>query len=843
MKIEFSNIPISLDAMLPGNERRFLHEIARACGLSPTSIHSIDLMRKSVDARKKSNVHFVVSAAIDVSGVSEGDIGELKVGRGVAAKPYVQPEPLEAPDCSAAIADGKPRPVIVGSGPAGLFCALYLALAGLRPIVVERGKPVEQRVADVEAFANGSSLNPESNVQFGEGGAGTFSDGKLTTGTKSPHIRHVLEEFVEAGACGDILVDAKPHIGTDMLPGIVANIRRKIVALGGQFMFNTRLVGIEGESRVEGVTLATSEADAASGSPDAGANYADAANASAPTTGAVTTFVPTDTVVLAIGHSARDTFQMLLDLGIRMERKPFAVGVRIEHLREDIDKSQYGRAANHPALGAADYKMAVHNGDGRGVFTFCMCPGGSVVAAASEEGGVCVNGMSANARDGGNSNAALLASVNPDDLPGDDVLEGVRLQRDMECAAYEIGIAATGVPFTAPAETVGDFMSRKKTPECRPGGSVAPSYPRGVAWVDLRECLPGFVADAIEEAMPNLGRKLRGFDDPEAVMTGVEARSSSPVRIVRDSETMQSASMRGLYPAGEGAGYAGGIMSAATDGIRVAEAIVASLGTRPSVDAGNPQKPSAAPAASNISSSHEERSLRACVAALQSGDVVIFPTDTVVGIGSSTDVPDALDALYKMKGRDAEKPVAWLVGSRQDLLKYGECVPDYVVALADAFWPGPLTLVVAASSEVDARFRSIEGTIGLRMPASSVALQLVRRLGVPVATTSANRAGEAAPCSMGDVDPGFAPEAVRFDGCLKRDGECGEGSGEGLERSDGLGTDAGAGLGPGSIPASGTASTVVDCTGSIPCVLRAGTIPSSEIIRIATSAKGGGECA
>ncbi len=798
MKIEFSNIPISLDAMLPGSERRFLHEIARACGLPPASIYSIDLLRKSVDARKKSNVHFVVSAAIDVSGVSEGDIGELKVGRGVAAKPYVEPEPLAVPDCSEVMAGGKPRPVVVGAGPAGLFCALYLALAGLRPIVVERGKPVEQRVADVEVFANGGSLNPESNVQFGEGGAGTFSDGKLTTGTKSPHIRHVLEEFVEAGACGDILVDAKPHIGTDMLPGIVANIRKKIVALGGQLMFNTRLVGIEGESRVEGVTLATSEA---------------ATSTSALATSAVTTFVPTNTVVLAIGHSARDTFQMLLDRGIRMERKPFAVGVRIEHLREDIDESQYGPAANHPALGAADYKMAVHNGDGRGVFTFCMCPGGSVVAAASEEGGVCVNGMSANARGGSNSNAALLASVNPEDLPGNDVLEGVRLQRDMERAAYEVGTAVTGVPFTAPAETVGDFMSRKKTLECKPGRLVAPSYPRGVAWVDLRECLPGFVADAIEEAMPNLGRKLRGFDNPEAVMTGVEARSSSPVRIVRDPKTMQSASMRGLYPAGEGAGYAGGIMSAATDGIKVAEAIVASLGSNPSVDAGDMRKSGAAPTMSGMNSPREERSLRACVTALRSGNVAIFPTDTVVGIGASTDAPDALTMLYKAKGRDAEKPVAWLVGSRQDLSKYGEGVPGYAMALADAFWPGPLTLVVAASSEVDARFRSNAGTIGLRMPASSAALQLIRRLGAPLATTSANRAGEAAPCSMGDVDPYFAPEAVRFDGCSNRG------------------------------PASGTASTVVDCTGSMPRVLRAGTIPSSEINRIATSAKGGGECA
>ncbi len=500
-------------------------EAARLLRLSPSKIREIKIVRRSVDARKKPDVKIIYTLDVTVEG-SEAKLLKHAACKRASLAPvsfYQPPKPRPAAEI---------RPVVVGFGPAGMFAALILALAGQKPLVLERGEDAATRHKKVEAFFSGGALDPQSNVQFGEGGAGTFSDGKLNTGVNNPRIAWILEQFVAAGAREDILYDAKPHVGTDVLLDVVQNLRKRIIALGGEVRFCTQVTGLEQENgELRALMTQTGER------------------------------IPCEKAVLAIGHSARDTFSMLEEQKIPMEPKPFSMGVRIEHLQRDVNRAQYG--AENPALPPADYKLVKHL-DRNTVYTFCMCPGGYVVAAASEPGGVVTNGMSNADRAEENANAALLVTLNPEFFPYPGNLGGMRWQREIEQRAYQVSGS-----YRAPAQRVGDFLTGRPSTGA---GSVNPTYRPGVTWCDLHEVLPEVITRALEQAIPALEGNLAGFSHPDGVLTAPETRSSSPVRILRD-ETRQSR-LKGLYPCGEGAGYAGGIMSAAIDGILTAEAML-----------------------------------------------------------------------------------------------------------------------------------------------------------------------------------------------------------------------------------------------------------------------------
>jgi len=516
----------NLKLSVPVTEEKLIKAAAKKLRIDEESIKALKLTKRSLDARKKEDIHYVCAVAVSI----DGDESKLIARAKSADIGEYAPVKYEIPTVKVP----EKRPVIVGFGPGGMFAALVLSYAGARPIVLERGCEALERKRRVDAFRAGGKLDTECNVQFGEGGAGTFSDGKLNTGTKDRRMGWMLQQFAAHGAPESVVYDAKPHIGTDILIDVVQNIRADIIAHGGEVRFGSRMTALKLEGgKITGVRV-NDEYD-----------------------------LECDSVILAIGHSARDTFEMLNARGIPMEQKPFSMGVRIEHLQRDIDISQYGRERGE--LPAADYSLNVHLDDGTSAYTFCMCPGGEVFAAASEEGGVCTNGMSYSRRDGENANSALLVTLHTEDFPDNGVLSGMYWQREIEQAAYKYG----GGSYLAPAQKVGDFLAHRASTA---PGRVKPTYKPGVIWCDLHDVLPVRISSVIENALPELGKKLRGFDEADAVMTAPECRSSSPVRILRDENC--SSLIEGLYPCGEGAGYAGGISSAAVDGMRCAEAVL-----------------------------------------------------------------------------------------------------------------------------------------------------------------------------------------------------------------------------------------------------------------------------
>ena len=511
--------------------------LIKKLGINTTDLIEFSIFKRGVDARKANAILLVYSLDVSVN-------NEAKLLAKFAKDPHVKPAPDTSYQFVATEAgELKSRPVIVGFGPAGIFAALILAQSGFKPIVLERGKRVRARTKDTWDFWRKSKLNPESNVQFGEGGAGTFSDGKLYSQIKDPkhYGRKVLQEFVKAGAPEEIMYVSHPHIGTFRLVGMVEEMRKTIESLGGEIRFESRVDDIEIENgEVQGVVLQTGER------------------------------IATNHLILAVGHSARDTFEMIHKKGIYIEAKPFSIGFRIEHPQSLIDRARHGANAQHPILGAADYKLVHHASNGRSVYSFCMCPGGTVVAAASEAGRVVTNGMSQYSRNERNANAGIVVGITPEvDFPGHP-LAGMALQRELEAKAYALG----GNNYAAPGQLIGDFLANKPSTKF---GEVLPSYTPGVHLTNLDSALPEFAITAIREAIPAFAKQIKGFDLADGILTGVETRTSSPIRIKRDDESLQSINTKGLYPCGEGAGYAGGILSAGVDGIKVAEAVALSI--------------------------------------------------------------------------------------------------------------------------------------------------------------------------------------------------------------------------------------------------------------------------
>ncbi|EKO3675333.1 NAD(P)/FAD-dependent oxidoreductase [Vibrio sp. A8-1] len=517
---------------LTHEEGELREAIAKKLRIPAQQVLSFTLFKRGYDARKKNNIQLIYTLDVEVA-------NEAELLATLSEDPHVRITPdMEYKFVAQAPADLTERPVVIGFGPCGLFAGLVLAQMGFKPIIVERGKEVRERTKDTFGFWRKRTLNPESNVQFGEGGAGTFSDGKLYSQVKDPHFygRKVITEFVAAGAPEEIMYVSKPHIGTFKLVTMIEKMRATILELGGEIRFSTRVDDIhQQDGKIAGVTLSNGEV------------------------------LHSRHVVLAVGHSARDTFEMLYQRGVYMEAKPFSVGFRIEHKQSMIDEARFGPSAGHPILGAADYKLVHHCKNGRTVYSFCMCPGGTVVAATSEEGRVVTNGMSQYSRAERNANSAIVVGIDPErDYPGDP-LAGIRFQRELESGAYQLG----GANYDAPAQTIGDFLAGR---EPNTLGDVEPSFTPGIKLTDLSKALPAFAIEAIREAIPAFDRQIKGFASDDGLLTGVETRTSSPICIKRGKD-FQSINLQGFYPAGEGAGYAGGILSAGIDGIKVAEAV------------------------------------------------------------------------------------------------------------------------------------------------------------------------------------------------------------------------------------------------------------------------------